>query len=512
MPNLPPIKGVSLLLLTFGLSLGTFMQVLDSSIANVCIPHIAGDLGVSPQQGSWVITSFAVSNAIMLPLTGWLTKRFGDAKLFAVSTFLFSIASCVCGLSNSLPMLIFFRIVQGAVAGSLIALSQSLLLLNYPPDKQSLALAIWSVIVVVAPVLGPILGGWITDNYGWPWIFHINVPIGILSSYITWKILRNRNSPRIHLPIDGLGLLLLIIGIGSLQILLDKGNELDWLESSTIVYLMIISVVALIFFIIWEISHPTPIVDLSFFMKRNFIIGTLNASLGYFIFFGSLVILPLWLQTQMNYTAFKAGLAVAPIGLMPIIISPILAKFSNRIDLRFFVTCSFLIFGMTSYLFSQFNTEVTFERIFYLRLIQGMGIPGFFIPLVTITLSGTPEAKLASASGLFNFTRILAGGFGTSIFINLWTRRETLHQSLLVEYLTKYDLSRDIFSFFKNVGISDNYYPQLTLNLVMNQAYMLATNDVFFIAAFLYFSLILLTWFAKPPFGNRTNAKQNVEM
>ncbi|HJV97211.1 MAG TPA: DHA2 family efflux MFS transporter permease subunit, partial [Albitalea sp.] len=298
-----PLTGSALALVTVGLSLGTFMQVLDTTISNVSIPAIAGDLAASPNQGTWVITSFAVSNAIMLPITGWLARRVGEVRLFVAATLLFTVASWLCGLATNLPMLIAFRVLQGAVAGPMIPLSQSLLLANYPPEKKGMALALWSMTVIVAPIFGPILGGWITDNISWPWIFYINIPVGFLSAFITWELLRQRDTETVRHPIDGVGLALLIVGIGCLQILLDKGNELDWFGSPLIVALAVVSAVALSFFIAWELTEAHPVVDLQLFRNRNFAIGTIVLSLAYLTFFGNVVILPLWLQTQMEYTA-----------------------------------------------------------------------------------------------------------------------------------------------------------------------------------------------------------------
>ena len=252
------LTGSALALATLALALGTFMQVLDTSIANVSIPAIAGDLAASPNQGTWIITSFAVSNAIMLPITGWLARRVGEVRLFATAAALFTVASWACGLATSLPMLIFFRVVQGAVAGPMIPLSQSLLLANYPDDKKGMALALWSMTVIVAPILGPILGGWITDNISWPWIFYINIPVGFFSAFLTWQLLKHRESPITRQPIDIVGLVLLIVGIGSLQILLDKGNELDWFSSSFIAMLAAVSAVTLSFFIAWELKGKYP--------------------------------------------------------------------------------------------------------------------------------------------------------------------------------------------------------------------------------------------------------------
>ncbi|EEP4626687.1 DHA2 family efflux MFS transporter permease subunit [Salmonella enterica subsp. enterica serovar Paratyphi A] len=282
-----PLEGAQLVIMTIALSLATFMQVLDSTIANVAIPTIAGNLGSSLSQGTWVITSFGVANAISIPLTGWLAKRFGEVKLFMWSTVAFAAASWACGVSSGLNMLIFFRVVQGVVAGPLIPLSQSLLLNNYPPAKRSIALALWSMTVIVAPICGPILGGYISDNYHWGWIFFINVPIGIAVVLMTLHTLRGRETHTERRRIDAVGLALLVIGIGSLQIMLDRGKELDWFSSQEIIILTVVAVIAISFLIVWELTDDHPIVDLSLFKSRNFTIGCLCISLAYMLYFGA---------------------------------------------------------------------------------------------------------------------------------------------------------------------------------------------------------------------------------
>jgi DHA2 family multidrug resistance protein len=258
----PPLKGGVLALGTVALALATFMNVHDTSIANVSIPAISGDLGVSPDQGTWVITSFGVANAISLPLTGWLTQRYGQVKLFLASIVLFIIASVACGWAPSIEALIVFRVIQGAVAGPMIPLSQSLLLSSYPKERAGSALAMWAITTLVAPVVGPLLGGWITDNISWPWIFYINVPVGIVAAFAVWVIYRDRETPTVKLPIDSIGLGLLVIWVGAMQIMLDKGKDLDWFHSTPIIVLAIVTVVGLAIFIVWELTDQHPVVDL----------------------------------------------------------------------------------------------------------------------------------------------------------------------------------------------------------------------------------------------------------
>lgn len=495
------IKGAQLVILSIAVSLGVFMNILDTSIANVAIPTIAGNMAVSADEGTWVITSFAVSMAIVLPLTGWLAKRFGEVRLFVFSTALFTLASVMCGLANNLPLLIFFRVVQGAVAGPMIPLSQSLLLANYPPEKKGLATALWAMVAVAAPVMGPIMGGYLTDNYSWPWIFYINVPVGILSVYFTWKILRDRETEITKQPIDYIGLLLLALGVGCLQILLDKGKDLDWFNSNYIDTLAIVSVISLSILIVWELTEKNPIVDLSLFKLRNFTVGSIAISLGYMTFFGTVVVLPLWLQTQMNYTPTWAGLATAPLGILPIVLSPIIARYMNLVDLRVIVSFGFIVFAYCAFWVAGFNTNVSLGSIALARLIQGMGMACFFIPTISIILSGLPSTRIASAAGLSNFLRILAGSFGTSISVTLWSHRETIHQVQLVEMLTPYNSNMtEILFKLHSLGLTKlASYAQIMKRLV-NQSFMLATNDIFLTAGYLFILLLILIWFAKPPF------------
>lgn len=507
-----PIRGLQLGLLTLAVSLGIFMNVLDTSIANVAIPTIAGNMAVSPDQGTWVITSFTVSMAIVLPLTGWLARRFGEVRLFVASTFFFTIASVLCGLSTSLPMLIFFRVIQGAMAGPMIPLSQSLLLANYPPDKKGLATALWATVAVAAPVLGPILGGYITDNYSWPWIFYINLPVGIFSVLLTWSILRNRETPISKPPVDYVGLILLAVGVGCLQILLDQGKDLDWFNSSVIIALAVTSTISLSYFIVWELTGKHPIVDLSLFKSRNFTVGTIAISLGYMTYFGSVVILPLWLQTEMNYTPTWAGLVTAPLGILPILISPLLGLIMNKVDLRIISSIGFLVFAYCSFWIAGFTTDVSAGDIAMSRFIQGIGAPCFFIPTIAILLSGLPDKDIASAAGLSNFLRILAGSFGTSIYVTLWDHRENVHQSQIVESLPAYKSSLiQLIHKLQATGFSNKAAYAEIYNTVINQSYMLATSDVFWLSGIMFLVLFTLIWFAKPPFLSKGAGRHMAE-
>ncbi len=500
-----PLQGGALAMLTLVLSLATFMLVLDSTIANVAIPTIAGDLGASSSQGTWVITSFGVANAISIPITGWLAKRFGEVRLFLISTLLFVLASWLCGISHSLEMLIVFRVLQGAVAGPIIPLSQSLLLNNYPPEKRGMALAFWSMTIVVAPICGPILGGWISDNIHWGWIFFINVPIGLAVVLISWKILEGRESRISHQPVNTIGLILLALSVGALQLMLDQGRELDWFNSTEIVVLTIIAAVGLIALIIWELTDDNPVVDVSLFKSRNFTVGCVSTSLAFLVYSGTVVLIPLLLQQVYNYTATWAGLAAAPVGLLPILLAPIIGKFGNKIDMRILITVSFMVYALTFYWRAvTFEPEMTFMDVALPQFVQGLAVACFFMPLTTITLSGLPPEKMASASSLFNFLRTLAGSIGTSLTTFIWYNREAVHHTQLTEVINPYNpISQQFFQTMGSFGLSEEQTASYIARQITAQGFIIGANEIFLVSAITFISLVVLIWFAKPPFSSK---------
>ena len=500
-----PLQGGALAILTLALSLATFMLVLDSTIANVAIPTIAGDLGASSSQGTWVITSFGVANAISIPITGWLAKRFGEVRLFLIATLLFVLASWLCGIANSLEMLIVFRVLQGAVAGPIIPLSQSLLLNNYPPEKRGMALAFWSMTIVVAPICGPILGGWISDNIHWGWIFFINVPIGLAVVLISWKILEGRESRISHQPVNTVGLILLALGVGALQLMLDQGRELDWFNSTEIIVLTIIAAIGLIALIIWELTDDNPVVDVSLFKSRNFTVGCVSTSLAFLVYSGTVVLIPLLLQQVYNYTATWAGLAAAPVGLLPILLAPIIGKFGNKIDMRILITVSFMVYALTFYWRAvTFEPEMTFMDVALPQFVQGLAVACFFMPLTTITLSGLTPEKMASASSLFNFLRTLAGSIGTSLTTFIWYNREAVHHTQLTEVINPYNpISQQFFQTMGSFGLSEEQTASYIARQITAQGFIIGANEIFLVSAITFISLVVLIWFAKPPFSSK---------
>lgn len=501
-PGQKPLTGTALSVTAIALALGTFMQVLDSTIANVSIPTISGNLGASTDQGTWVITSFAVANGISVPLTGWLMQRFGVVRTFTVSVLLFTMASFLCGVAWSLTGLIGFRVLQGAVSGPIVPGSQALLLMLFPPARRGMALAIWSMTTLVAPVAGPILGGWISDNAHWSWIFYINVPFGLFVSAATWFYLRDRETPTRRLPIDKVGLALLVVWVGSLQVMLDKGKDEDWFSSPFIVALTAIAVVAFVAWLIWELTEEHPMVDLTFFRRRNFTFGLIPMCLGYAVFFGNVVLMPLWMQTQLGYTATWAGLAAAPGGVVAIIISPFVGKFLSRSDARWLASLAFVAFAISYYLRSRLTTDAAFIDFIIPQLVQGVAMGTFFVAILAILLDGIPQQRVPSASGLAIFLRTIAAGFATSITTTFWDRREAWHQSHLAAASSVYDAtSQNVLSKLHSAGLTDAGALATLNRQLVGQSYLLSSLDYFWISTIASIFLIGLVWFARRPGG-----------
>ena len=475
------------------------MNVLDSSIANVSLPAIAGDLGVSPNQGTWVITSFGVANAIALPLTGWLSQRFGQVRLFTASVLLFVISSWLCGLAPNMSVLIAMRALQGFVAGPMMPLAQTLLLSSYPPALAGMAMALWAMTTLVAPVMGPVLGGWITDHMHWGWIFFINIPVGIAAAAATWTLFRKRETQIRKLPIDSVGLALLVLAVSTLQIMLDKGKELDWFHSPEVILLSSVSAIGFAFFIAWELTDEHPVVDLRMLKIRNFWTGTLSMSVAYSLFMGNLVLLPLWLQQFMGYTSTQAGELMAPVGLFAIILSPLVGKNIQKFDPRALTTFAFIVFALVLWMRSNFNTQADFGTLMIPTIIQGIALACFFIPLTSITLGGVAPDKIAAASGLSSFARIVGGSFGTSTAITIWQDRAAMHHAQLAELINRGSVAATTtLNNFANAGMDNEQALSQINRMIDQQAFTLAANDVFFGSSVIFLLLIPLIWLSHP--------------
>ena len=495
-----PLSGMRFALGAFAVALATFMNVLDASIANVAIPTLSGDLGVSVDEGTWVITVFSAANAVSIPLTGWLTQRIGQVKLFVGSILLFVIASAICGFAPNLSVLLAARVMQGVAAGPLIPLSQALLLTTFPKEKSGSALSLWAMTATVGPIVGPALGGWITDSYSWSWIFYINVPVGLFAAAVVWLIYHNRETATRRLPIDTVGLFSLIVWVAALQVMLDKGKDLDWFHSTDICVLGITALIAFAFFVIWELTEDKPIVDLRLFAGRNFLGGTIAISVAYAIFFANLVILPQWIQEFLGYRAVDAGLVAAPLGVFAVILAPFMGKLMSKMDVRLLATLAFIGFAGVFFMRSRYNTDIDSYTLILPTLLQGIPTALFFVPLTAIILSGLPPEKIPSAAGLSNFVRVFAGAVGTSLLANGWNDRTILHHARLIEQINA----------FNPIFIGAVAQAQSTLDVGASnalafieyglgvQASMLGINDIFWLSAIIFVLIIPLIWVTRP--------------
>jgi len=421
-------------------TLATFMEVLDTSIANVSLPHIAGGLGAGVDESTWILTSYLVSNAIVLPMSGWFSSLIGRKRFYMSCVAVFTISSFLCGLAPNLAMLIFFRVLQGAGGGGLQPSEQSILADTFAPEKRGMAFAVYGMAVVVAPAIGPTLGGFITDNYSWRWIFYINVPIGIISMLLTSRVISD--PPHLSgarreggITIDYIGLGLLALGLGALQVVLDKGQRDDWFGSNFILSLTIISIVALISVILWEWHTAHPIIDLKLFRDRSFAIGNSMMFMLGFILLGTTLLLPLFTQTMLGYSAESAGLALMPGGLVILASMPIVGFLLSRYDPR-----RIMIFGLSMlvaalFYMSNFNLDIDFKTAALARIIQGMGLACLFVPINTVAYSYLPPDKNNAASGLINLARNVGGSIGISFVTTMLDRRAQFHRAQLSAHL-----------------------------------------------------------------------------
>jgi DHA2 family multidrug resistance protein len=487
------MTGWPLWVTAFALALATFMQVLDLTIANVSLPTIAGNLGASTDQSTWIITSFVVANGIGVPLTGWLMNRYGVVRTFLVSVGLFTLASLLCGLAWNLESLVVFRTLQGIVSGPMIPGSQALLLSIFPRERRATALALWSITSLVAPICGPLLGGYISDNFHWGWIFLMNVPIGAVVLFLAWENLRDRETPTSRVGMDAVGLGLLVVWAGALQVMLDRGKNADWFASPWILALAVVSVVGFCFFLLWETTEDHPVTDLSLFRNRNFALGTLVFCLGNGVFLANMLILPLWLQTQMGYTATWAGLASAPAGLVSVLLTPLAARALARMDARIVASVAFLASAASYHLRAGLTADASFIAIAIPMAVQGIANAGFFIATTTILLDAMPAERIPMASGLSNFVRIIVSGFAVSIVTSLWDRREALHQSRMAEMASGAALDNSL-SMLHGLGLSDLAGAAAITRGMEGQAYLLASVDVFTLSLWLCLGLTGLVW------------------
>jgi DHA2 family multidrug resistance protein len=491
-----PLTGVMLWLAAILLATANFIAVLDMTIANVSVPSISGALGATTSQGTWVITSYSVAEAITVPLTGWLAARFGAVRVFAIAMAMFGACSALCGVSTSLGVLVFARICQGFAGGPLMPLSQTLLLRIFPKEKATAALTIWSMTTLVAPVVGPILGGYLCDNYSWPWIFYINVPIAASCAFIAWNMLKRYEQPLLKNPIDRVGLLLLVVWVGALQLMLDEGKDLDWFSSTAIVALAIIAVIGFAAFMIWELHEEHPVVDLRVFRHRGFSVSVLTISLAFAAFFGVNVLTPQWLQTYMGYTATTAGMATAWSGVFAVLAAPVVAILSNKVDLRRLVFGGVAWLGLVTLLRAIATTDMGYWDVSQPIMLMGLGMPFFFIPTTSLALASVEEHETASAAGLMNFLRTLSGAFATSLITTLWDDQITRNHAELVGLS---DSDQSVRSLLESSGMAADAVLQSIDRLVNSQAVMVATNQIMTAVALVFLVAAAVIWLAPKP-------------
>ena len=494
--NLQPLQGSQLAIAGLLLAAANFIAVLDTTIANVSVSTISGALGASSSQGTYVITSYAVAEAITVPLTGWLANRFGTVRVFISSMVMFGLFSALCGLTNSLGMLIAFRVLQGLAGGPLMPLSQTLLLRIFPKEKAPAAVGLWAMTTLIAPIAGPILGGVLCDQYSWPYIFFINVPVALLCGYFGWKMLRRYESSLLKLPIDKVGLILMIIWVAALQLMLDKGKELDWFSSSTIITLALVAVLGFVAFLIWELTERNPIVDLRVFRHRGYSASVTTICLAFGAFFGATVLTPLWLQGYMGYTATISGQTTAMSGILAVLTAPFVAKLSTKVDPRKLVFIGVTWLGLVTLLRSFNSSDMSHFQIAWPLLLQGIGMPLFFVPLTGLALASVDVSETASAAGLMSFCRTMSGAIATSFVNTSWENKASYYHAELAGMIDPYG---EVSNTLTQAGMSLDQARVSMEQTLQSQSIMLSTNHIFLKAAISFALAATAVWFAPKP-------------
>jgi DHA2 family multidrug resistance protein len=456
-------------LIAIAVMLATVMEVLDTSVANVALPHIAGNLSATPEEATWVLTSYLISNAIILPATSWISTFIGRKRFLIICIITFTIASALCGAAPNLTILILARILQGIGGGALQPIAQSVLLESFPPEKRGSAMALYGMGVVVAPIIGPTLGGWITDNYDWRWIFYINLPVGALAAFMANAFVEDPPYVRNQKPgkIDFLGFGLMALGLSAMELTLDLGQQYDWFESGFIVFTTTTAVLSIISFILWELYTPEPIVNLRIFLNRNFAVGcSLIASVGV-VLYGSTALLPLFLQTLLGYSAVDSGLAVSPRGLGSMLSMVIVGRLIGKLDSRYLIMFGFSILAYSTFMFTNINLEIASTSVSFPMIISGFAMGFVFVPLTTLTMGTLTNEQIGNASGIYNLMRNTGGSFGIAAMTTLLARNQQIHQAQLVTHTTQYDTA------FQSLvdQISGPLIPQIGIAGATQQAY-----------------------------------------
>jgi DHA2 family multidrug resistance protein len=419
----------------------TFMEVLDTTVVNVALPHVAGNLSASIDEATWVLTSYLVANAIVLPATGWLGRVFGRKRFLITCIAVFTFASALCGAATSLPVLVLARILQGVGGGALQPISQAVLLESFPPAKRGVAMAVFVLGIVVAPIVGPTLGGWVTDNYSWRWVFYVNLPVGAAAILMTQLFIEDPPYLRGARPgrIDFVGFGLLALWVGSLQIMLDKGQQEDWLSSNYIRTLLFLAVVGAAAFVVWELRVAEPLVNLRVFKDRNFAMGTITMTIMGLVLYGSIAILPLFLQTLLGYPALQSGLTVSPRGFGSIVGTVLVARLIGKLDGRALIVTGLFLLAYTTSLFGDLNLQVASRNVTWPNVFNGFATSLIFVPLTTMTMGTLSNEQMGNATGIFNLMRNLGGSIGIAGVTTLLARRAQGHQAMMVGHLTPYD-------------------------------------------------------------------------
>jgi DHA2 family multidrug resistance protein len=476
-------------------AMAAFMEVLDTSIANVALPYMAGNLGASNDESTWILTSYLVSNAIILPISGWLVTVFGRKRFFIICLIVFTLSSLLCGIAPSLEAIIFFRVLQGLGGGGLQPIAQSILADTFPPEKRGLAFALYGVTVIVAPTIGPTLGGWLTDNYSWRWIFFINLPVGILALFLVLRIIKDppwaKSVAGAIGRIDYVGVSLLVLGVGALQIMLDKGQEDDWFGSHFIITLAVLAAAGLISLAIWEWFYKNPVIDVKLYKNLNFLAANGMIFILGVMLFASLVMMPLFLQSLLGYTAQSAGLVLSGGGVLLLFMMPLMGVLSTKIQARYLIAAGWLVLAISMYYSTQqLDLLISFKSASWLRVAQVAGLGFLFVPINASSYVGMPQEKSNSVAGLINFWRNIGSSVGTSMVTTLIARRSQVHQNYLVANVTRgggvfAGNSGGLASQLSTAGITHTRAVEQSVALlyrsVIAQATTLAYIDTFFI-------------------------------
>lgn len=486
-----------------------FMVVLDTSVVNVSLDHIRGSLSAGIDEATWSITAYLAANAVVIPMTGWISRLVGRKRYLLFSIAMFTASSFLCGAAWNIESLIVFRILQGLTGGAMPPLTQAILLESFPPSQYGMAMALFGIGVSFGPIIGPLLGGWITDVLSWHWVFFINIPVGIISVIMAFFVIIDPPYLKgMKMKIDYLGLALIAVGVGCLQLLLDRGQRSDWFESGSMIVLGVTALLSISLFVLVELRAEKPIVDLSVFRNHSFTLGNIAMFVFMANLFGTLVSLPIYLQTLMGYTSFLAGAVLAPGGVANLLSMPIVGKFMHRYNPKAFIIVGILLTAYSNFLMAQFNLEVGFHTVLWPRIYMGLGMGMLFIPLTTLTVAGIRKEDMGNATSVYNLLRNVGGSIGIALVTTMVTRRAQFHQARLVDHLTPYDpvyqlRSQQAAVFLQRKGIDPSSANHGGLGVLyentIRQASMLSFSDVFYILTAMMILLIPLVLFMKNP-------------